>query len=163
LKGEDSAGTNHPGNGIKNCNGVGKIHQNETTHRCVKRLVAGDLINVALDEPHIIQAGLGHASPGPCGRARVAFYAYHFSGGTDGAGCQHGDVPDARAKVQDALTCADARFTEQSFRKRSQTRGLPDETLVLSVSVAKRIGRSDCSGCRLRFRRILAPMVRIHF
>jgi len=65
-----------------------------------------------MQEPHIAQVSLSHTSSGPRYRARVVLYAYHFSGGARQAGRQHGDVPYARAKVQDALTCADARFTE---------------------------------------------------
>jgi hypothetical protein len=65
---------------------MGKKHQDETAHDCIEGFVAGDLAHIGLDEAHILQAGLGHASPGPGDRAHVAFYAHHLSRRTNQVG-----------------------------------------------------------------------------
>jgi hypothetical protein len=59
-----------------------------------------------------VQASLVNARSGPCDRTRVAFDAHYFAERTDQTGRQHGNVPDARAKVEDALPRSDTRLTK---------------------------------------------------
>jgi hypothetical protein len=67
----------------------------------------------------------------------VALYTYDLSRRTNQPGRQHGNVSDSGAEIQDTLTWTNASFTEQSFGKRSKTRSLPDQALVLSVRAAE--------------------------
>ncbi len=112
MKGKNSTRTNQLRRGAQDGNGIGKKLQNETTHRCVERFVAGDLTYIGLREAHIVQAGLGNTRSSPSDRARVAFDAYHFSRRADQTGCQHGNVADPGAEIQHTLTWANACVTE---------------------------------------------------
>jgi len=59
-----------------------------------------------------MQASFSHASPRAVERARVALDSDHLSGRTNDARYEHGDVTDARTKIQDTLTWANTCFAE---------------------------------------------------
>jgi hypothetical protein len=51
-----------------------------------------------------MQASFSHASPRAVEGALVALYPHNLSGMTNDARYEHGDVTDARTKIQDTLT-----------------------------------------------------------
>ncbi len=126
LEGEHSARTHQVRQRTQDSDRIGKELQNETAHRCVERLVAGDLAHIGLREAHMVKASLGNSRSSPSDGTWVVFDAYNFSRRTNQVGHQHGDVTDAGTDVQDTLACTNAGFAEKPFGERSKQRGLPN-------------------------------------
>jgi hypothetical protein len=83
-----------------------------------------------------VKASVGHASTGLGNRLRVALDGYDLARWTHQSGNQHRHVSYSRPEIQNALPRPNSRFTKKSFGDGSDTRRLPNQTLMLGIGVA---------------------------
>ena len=82
--------------------------------------------DIGFDKSHVLQAGRGCASPGAMDGARLTLDRHDLSGGTDEPAQKHGHIPDARAKIKNALAKANSSLAKEILGNRSEPYGLAD-------------------------------------
>jgi hypothetical protein len=115
LKCDYSGRSNHLTQNSKNGDGIGKKLQDEATYDCVEGLSALHLRSVAFNESYVGQSRVSNPRPSSSNRARVAFDSHYLARRTNQLRCQHSDIADTGADIQDTLARSDACFTEKSL------------------------------------------------
>jgi hypothetical protein len=134
LEGEHSTGANQSIERAQRGNRIGEKHQDEAAHNGIEWSIAQNFIHIALGEVHILQSGLGCASPSPRDGARIALYSHYFSRRANQTGRQHCDVSDTGTDIQNTLPQTNTCITKKSLRQWSESRCLSDQALVLGIS-----------------------------